>query len=65
MEYSLERQSGDAVLDAVLDTVDLSGLGLSALYHAPLLSLVRVLKLDHNHLRRPLPQLIRRSVVST
>ncbi|KAK3911080.1 Geranylgeranyl transferase type-2 subunit alpha [Frankliniella fusca] len=49
VEYALERQRGDAV--------DLTGLALTALYHAPLLALVRTLVLDDNHLRRPLPHL--------
>ncbi|XP_034251418.1 geranylgeranyl transferase type-2 subunit alpha isoform X2 [Thrips palmi] len=49
LEYALERQRGDAV--------DLTRLSLTALYHAPLLALVKTLVLDDNHLRRPLPQL--------
>lgn len=49
VEYALERQRGDAV--------DLTGLQLTALYHAPLLALVKTLVLDDNRLRRPLPQL--------
>lgn len=49
LEYALERQRGDAV--------DLTGLSLTALYHAPLLALVKTLVLNDNHLRRPMPHL--------
>lgn len=49
LEYALERQRGDAV--------DLTGLSLTVLYHAPLLALVKNLVLNDNHLRRPMPHL--------
>lgn len=51
MERALERQQGGA------EHVDLSGLSLTALYHAELLALARSVDLSNNHLARPLPHL--------